>query len=63
MTVTGSGTWYFPNTTLTFSGSSSASAKMAFVVEDLTLSGSAAIAQDTTGIYTGLATRRPGLIQ
>ena len=62
-TFTGSGTWYFPTTTLTFSGSSAANSTMAFIVKDLTISGNATVNQDTTGILTGLAARRPGLIQ
>ncbi len=56
------GSFYFPNTTMTFSGAVAGS-KIGMVVYDLTISGSASFNQDATGLYTGLAKRSPGLIQ
>jgi hypothetical protein len=61
--VNGSGTWYFPTTTLSFAGNTASNALMAFIVKDMVIGGTPNIAQDTTGTYTGLATRTIGLIQ
>ena len=56
------GTFYFPTTSLSLSGSISA-AKVALVVDSLSDTGSATYDQDSTGQYTGLAHGSTGLIQ
>jgi Flp pilus assembly protein TadG len=60
--LTATGTWYMPNGVLTMSGAI-ATGKMALVVKDLTVANSATFQQDTTGAYTGLATKSVSLIQ
>ncbi len=62
-TISGSGTFYFPTTTLSFSGGSGTNATIAFVVHDLAVSGNAVVTEDITGTLTGLVKRTPGLIQ
>jgi hypothetical protein len=65
-TYTGSGnitgTFYFPNDALTYSGSGSA-AFQAIVAKSITMSGSGNFTKDTTGQYTGLVKTVSGLIQ
>lgn len=65
-TFTGSGnvtgTFYFPNDALTYSGSGNAS-YTAIVAKSITMSGSGNFTKDTTGQYTGLVQTVNGLIQ
>jgi hypothetical protein len=65
-TYTGSGnvtgTFYFPNDALNYSGSGSA-AFQAIVAKTITMSGSGNFTRDTTGQYTGLVKTVSGLIQ
>jgi hypothetical protein len=56
------GAFYFPGTSMTLSGAISA-ATIAFVVKDLTISGSATLNNDRTGTVTGLAARTTALLQ
>jgi hypothetical protein len=65
-TYTGSGnvtgTFYFPNDALNYSGSGNA-AFQAIVAKTITMSGSGNFTKDTTGQYTGLVKTVSGLIQ
>ena len=57
------GTFYFPGTQMVVSGSGLSSGVVAFVVKDLTISGSATLQQDRTGTSTGLAARSAVMLQ
>jgi hypothetical protein len=65
-TYTGSGnvtgTFYFPTTSLSYSGSGNAYAQ-AIVANKITMTGSGNFTKDTTGTLTGLAKTVVGLIQ
>jgi len=61
-TLTATGSFYFPTTTLSLSGAVG-TGTVAVVAKDFTLGGSATFTQDPTGTLTGLAGRNPGLIQ
>jgi hypothetical protein len=65
-TYTGSGnvtgTFYFPNDALTYSGSGNA-AFQAIVAKSITMSGSGNFSKDTTGQYTGMVQTNSALIQ
>ncbi len=56
------GTFYFPTTSLTLSGAVSES-KIALIVSTLTINGSSAFQEDSSGTYTGLVAKTPALIQ
>jgi hypothetical protein len=56
------GSFYFPKTNLSYSGSGSALAQ-GLVAQTITFTGSASIAKDTTGQYTGLTKSAASLLQ
>jgi hypothetical protein len=60
---TTSGTFYFPTTKLTITGTSSTSTKMAYVANTLEVDGSSSLTSDSTGSLTGLARAAAALIQ
>ncbi|MDE3196478.1 MAG: hypothetical protein KGN84_09050 [Acidobacteriota bacterium] len=61
MNVTG--TFYFPDAAVSLTGAENTPIYAAFVAWSLTISGSSALKQDSTGQYTGLAKHMTGLIQ
>lgn len=61
MNVTG--TFYFPAAGVSLTGNEATAIYAAFVASSLTISGSSALKQDSTGQYTGLATHMNSLIQ
>jgi hypothetical protein len=61
-TLNATGTFYFKTTALSFSGNVAGS-KIGLVVSTLSIGGSSTFNQDTTGTYTGLATKASNLIQ
>ncbi len=61
-TLNATGSLYFKTTSLTLSGNVAGS-KTALVVSTLNVAGSSTFNQDSTGTFTGLASRSPGLIQ
>ena len=60
--ATVSGTFYFPTTSVSLSGSMGAN-KMALICQTLNISGSATFQKDATGASTGLVTKSSALIQ
>ncbi len=56
------GSFYFPTTAVSLSGAVAAS-KIAMICSTLSITGSASFTQDTTGAFTGLASRGVGLFQ